>query len=191
MKSTLHRISEPDPEIMTAADVKNFLKEDLSNNDTDIEELAVTAREWLEDETGINFGVSSYKIYQRKFQDITIPRWPLVKESVVVKYLDESNTEVTLSSDKYEVIDQETPARLAFKKDLPDDFFDIEYPVVIQFDAGYTKEKTPKRAFTCIKLIIAHYYNHRDLSTKRIDFTVPVPDRVRHFVNGLKKWRFY
>lgn len=189
MSRTLHRTSEPSIEILSPQEVRNFLKEDLSLNDELIRELVITSREWLEDETGLNFGVSSYKLYLTSFSDIVIPRFPLKDGSLTVTYVDTSGSDQTLGSDLYEIITEEIPARLKFKGTLPDLFDEKEYPISITFEAGYTKEKTPKRAFTAIKLLVTHYFNHRDLSDKRVDYDIPIPNRVRHLVNPLKKWR--
>ena len=189
MRRTLHRTSEPSSEILTPQEVKTFLKEDLSLNDEMIEELVITSREWLEDETGLNFGLSGYRVYLESFIDIVIPRYPLVDDSVVITYHDSTGTEQTLSDNFYDVIDEEIPCRLKFKGSLPDLMADKEYTISVSFEAGYTKEKTPKRAFTAMKLLVTHYFNHRDLSDKRVDYNIPIPNRVRHFVNPLKKWR--
>lgn len=191
MVRTLHRISEPAQEIFNLPEVKTFLKEDLSLNDSDIQELAITSREWLEGETGLNFGVSEYAMYLGGYNDITVPRYPLDKDSVVVTYTDIDGAEQTLPADKYTVIHQEIPARLMFNSPLPALKDTDLYPVKVAFKAGYTKATTPRRAITALKLLIAHYYNHRDLADKRIDYSVPVPSRVRHFSDGLKKWRFH
>ncbi len=191
MGRTLHRISEPEEEIFSLPEVKSFLKEDLSLNDNDIYELSITSREWLEDETGLNFGVSTYELYLNGFTDITIPRYPLDKESVEITYIDKDGNDQTLDTGSYKVIHQEIPCRLIFNSNLPDTKDDELYPVKVVFKAGYTKAKIPKRAHTAMKLLITHYYNHRDLADKRIDYSIPVPARVRHFTDGLKKWRFH
>lgn len=189
MLRTLHRTSEPNPEVFGLEQVKIFLKEDLSHNDELAEELAISSREWLEDETGMNFGVSGYKLFLSKFIDIVIPRYPLQDGSVVVTYTDDQGADQTMDSSSYTVIDEEIPARLKFTGDLPALKEDKEYPVWITFNAGYTPAKTPKRAITVLKLMVTHYFNHRDLSDKRVNYDTPIPYRVRHLTNQLKARR--
>jgi len=191
MGRTLHRISEPEQEVFSLSEVKSFLKEDLSLNDIDINELAITSREWLEDETGLNFGISTYELYLKGFTDIRIPRYPLVNDSVEITYIDIEGNNQPLDASAYKLIHQEIPCRLMFESGLPETKDDELYPVKVVFKAGYPASKVPKRAQTAMKLLITHYYNHRDLADKRIDYSISVPSRVRHFSDGLKKWRFH
>ena len=187
---TLHRITGPAEEIVSPAQVKLFLKEDLSLNDTIIDELIVTAREWLEDETGYNFGVSTYNWYVKEFKDVVIPRAPFVVDDFVIKYMDSDGTEQTLNTELYNLIIKERPARLVYKKELPSLDEKDYYPVTISFKAGYGVEEAPKRAITALKLLITHYFNHRDLSDNRIKYDIPIPKRIHHFVAQLKARRF-
>lgn len=190
MAITIHRLTEPTNEILTVQDVKGFLRIDDTISDTDVSQLLTTSREYLEDETGLCFGVSTYRLFIDSFKEITIPRYPLDVDTLVITYTDTDGTEQTLDASLYTIVHEEIPARLVFDENVPELEDDKLYPVKIEFSAGYTQSNAPKRAITCMKLLITHYFNHRDLSDKRIDYEIPVPQRIRHFVNGMKKWRF-
>lgn len=187
MATPVKRISDPSTELIDTESAKGFLREGANAQDSVIDELVITARELLEDETGRNFGESDYELYLEGFHDFTFPRSPVDTDSVVITY----NNDVELATDNYTLINEEDPARIVFKGSLPTLDDDQFYPVKIAFTSGYTSSNVPKRALTAMKLLMSFYYSNRDPGSDKVDYSIPIPKRIRHFIDPLKPRRFH
>lgn len=185
----LRLISTPDPELLTPESVKSYLRIDTDLDDSDLQGLIESARDWLEAVTGRNYGVSSYIQFLSGFNDITLPRSPYVDESISIKYIDENEQEQELT-DHFRMQPQPDPARLVFMNPPVALSKTDEMPVMVEFEAGYTDQNVPGIALTAMKLFISHYYNHRDLSDKRLDYTMDITQKLNHLIAPLRVRRF-
>lgn len=139
MKYPLKITTEPVNEPVVLSDVKEYFREDRSVEDSLIDRQIEAARRILERHTGYHLIDTVFKMYLKDFEDVKIPKKPLKSDSVSIEYVDEDGNTQTLSTDKYNVHEVESPASIEFLDNLPDldDEEDTRYPVIITFTVGY------------------------------------------------------
>jgi len=186
MAAPVKRIKEPENELINIPSAKDFLREGANAQELVISDLIITSREWLEEETGRNFGKSNYELYLEGFHDFTFPRSPVDIDSVEITY----NNNEALPAQNFTIVSEEDPPRVVFKNVLPNLDDDRFYPVKVSFTSGYTDSNVPKRALTAMKLLMSFYYGNRDPGSGKVDYTIPIPSRIRHFIGPLKPRRF-
>lgn len=139
MKYPLNISTQPATEPLTIAEAKKFFREDRSIEDSLIDQFVSAARKSLERHTGYHLIDTEYEMYLKDFEDVKIPKLPVKSGSVSIKYVDETGTEQTLATSKYNVHEVDKPVEVEFLEDLPDldEEEDTKYPVIITFTAGY------------------------------------------------------
>ena len=153
-------------EPVTLQDVREFLKVEVTDDDTLIISLIKTARRHAETFTRRAFITQTWKLTLDKFPasdvPLLIPRAPLQSVSSV-KYIDTDGVTQTLATSKYIVDIENTPGRIspAFGEVWPDTRSRIG-AVTIEFVAGYGNPSTvPEGLKTAIRLLVAHWYETR------------------------------
>jgi uncharacterized phiE125 gp8 family phage protein len=189
MAAPLHRTSEPDQEVITPQQAKDFLREDHPGQDTVISGLITAVREWIEDETALVFGLSSFELFLEGYNDFQFPVSPVDAESISISYKDPSGNWEPLSESDYELISEERPPRVRFKASVPP-VLTAKYVIKVEFVAGYSAQSAPKRAITAMKLLMTHYYTNRDPGSGRVNYDEPIPRRLEHFIRPLKLNKF-
>lgn len=109
--------------------------------------------------------------YLERFPGIVIqlPFPPLISVTSL-KYQDDDGNEQTFSSSKYEVITGVEPGQIALLDDYdwPDDLDDIQYPIWIEYQAGYALSggeiTVPEGIRLYLKMLVAEMYAHRQLT---------------------------
>jgi uncharacterized phiE125 gp8 family phage protein len=164
---SVKKITDSTSEPVSLTEAKEHLRIDHNDDDSYISTLITVARESIEVSTGRALGANNatykagYQYLPYGYDRLVIPRPPLVAVTSVT-YIQKDNTEVTVSSDHYEVDD--SGANCAFVS-MNDDF---GYPdltpykenrVHINYTAGGTP---PKPLYQAILLLIGHYYDTRE-----------------------------
>lgn len=170
----LVRITEPDIEPVTTAEAKTHMRVEISDDDTYIGTLITAAREWVEDYTG---RALIDQTWQLKFQGYSYAMEFFLRRSPVIAVqsfvYDEAGVATTLATTKYEL----TGERTKWPKIIPtygQSWPGVNWarPLTIQFRAGYADrsasptegaDKVPAAYKHAIKLLVAHYYENREL----------------------------
>lgn len=127
---------------ITLATFKQWLKWDEDDDsEDDVMQLCLTsAIKQAEAYTRRAIDRATWRSYLEGFYDVTFDVAPIVTASgFSVKYFDVTNTEQTLATNKYTLIDKgaDSYAEIEFESDLPE-LYDRNEPVFIEYLAGYT-----------------------------------------------------
>lgn len=130
-----------------------------------ITSLIKTARNKAESLTNQVFITQTWRMYLSDFSnEVTLPRNP-VQSVVSIKYIDAAGVEQTLDPSTYELDEVSVPARIvpAYGQSFPA-VKPVLNAVTIEYVAGYGDKGTdvPDDIRHAIKLLTAHYYEHRE-----------------------------
>jgi len=139
------------------------LKVDASDEDGLIDILLQAARETVEMRTGRSLITQSREIkldYFPKCDTIRVPFGPL--QTVVVKYYDTTDTEVTLASSNYWVDTHSDVPRIVIKTSWPSTY-DRPNAVKVEYTAGYGNagSNVPAPLRKAVLLLLGHFYENR------------------------------
>lgn len=169
---------------------------DIDDDDTLIEGLIQTAREWVEDVARRALITQSIDLVMDAFPGVSwinLPRPPL--QSVThIKYTDSDGNESTFSSDSYMVDTYEEPGRIVLNDGYswPGDTLRAANGVTIRFVAGYgdEPEDVPQKYRQAILLLVGHWYENREAVS--LDMVrggaMPVPMAVKSLVMVDRNW---
>jgi uncharacterized phiE125 gp8 family phage protein len=187
---TLTRLTDPDIEPVTRAEAKLHCKidDDLTADDSLVDALITTAREWVEDYTGRALIDQTWQLtYQGySYNEIKLNRSPVIEIDSFV--YDVSGVATTLAAANYEV----SGSRTKWPKIIPAvggswPSNNWTRPLTIQFRAGYADrsgsptegaEKVPEAFKHAIKLLVGHWYENREADPK-----TDIPMAVKWILN--------
>ncbi len=141
--------------IVSLADMKEFLRVDHSDEDTTISEIITSAAMAVQDYTGRVFVSTTFTLKTDYFYNVEIPS--KINSVTSVTYYDSANSEQTLDASKYYYDASREPARIAFL-DPPSTFDDRFNAVTISGAIGSQAIQPIKHA---IKMLASHYYENR------------------------------
>ena len=174
----LIRVSTPDA-IVSLADAKAHLRieDSFTAEDSLIEDLVLTAQDYVERETRTAIGLGSFALTLDGWPasgELQIPLPPLVDVSAVT-YRDPTGSMVTLPTSAYTVDATERPARVTFKGTHPE-IADVPASVRLDFSAGHQDVwAVPPGLVHAIKMLVGHYYENREaIITGTIVTTTPL-----------------
>lgn len=165
--------AEPPAEPITLAQAKLHLKVDVSDDDDLIEALIRAAREWAENYTRRSFVERTLELRLDCFPRlILLPRGP-VRELVSLQYLDQGGDLQDVPASLYQTDLYAEPARIApvFGAVWPVPQFGALNAVVATYRAGYEPgtesptdyaENIPSAIKAALKLLVGHWYEHRE-----------------------------
>lgn len=188
--------SLPSIEPITTAEAKAFLRVDISDDDTLIDALIKSARQFCEEYTGRTLINTTYKLsldgfiedqvpikeglYQAPYMNfykryIALPRPPLVSVTSV-KTFNDSDTESTFASSKYYVDTQRNPGRVVLRdgETFPTDLR-VANAVEITYVGGYgaVASNVPSPILVGLREHITYLYEHRgDVEPNLANFPV-------------------
>ena len=156
--------SDPAAEPITTTEAKLDLKIDTTDEDDLLTIFIQAAREAVENRTGRSLITQTRVIKMDYFpmdDTIRLPNGPVISVTHV-KYYDETDTLVTLSTDDYWVDTDSDIARIVVENYWPA-IYDKPNAVVITYSAGYGPLKTdvPAPLRKAILLILGHLYENR------------------------------
>jgi uncharacterized phiE125 gp8 family phage protein len=143
-------------DIISLADMKEFLRVDHSDEDTTITAILNAAVQSCQDYTNRHFTTSNFTYYRDSFGCYEFPVGP-INSITSITYQDVKNDTETLDTDYYYSDFKREPARLAFSEtfQLYEDTYNA---IVVSGTLGEAPAEPIKHA---IRLLTAHYYENR------------------------------
>ena len=176
-------VTAPTTEPLTTAEAKAHLRVTGSDDDTPIDDIVATAREFIETETNRALITQTWDLFLDEFpgtDQILLP-WPPLISIATVKYTPDADSgTTTFASSKYIVDLASEPGRIVLERDevWPTDTLKSVNGVEVRFDAGYgAASAVPKRIKQLAKLLVGHWYVNREAMisgtiTKEIELAV-------------------
>jgi len=162
----MKRTSGPAAEPMTTAVAKTFLRQTDATDDTLIDTMIASAREWCEAYTGRAFINQTWtQIVDWGFPSVFIlPHAPLSSVTSIA-YVDTAGTSQTLASTEYTVDTQREPGRVyeAYTKSFPTTRY-IRQAVTVTYVSGYgaVSSAIPAPIITACQQLLLHMYDQRE-----------------------------
>ena len=166
----LKQTTAPSYEPLTSAEVKLHLKVSVSTDDVLIANLIVSARQFVEEYTGLQLMKAAHTLYLDSFNTEMFLNVAPIQSLTSVKYYDTDNALQTLSSSYYDSDLVSQPARVqqAYSYTLPSTY-DRYNAVQILFATGYSTSDTesvqqdavPDIIKEAMLLVIGHNYENR------------------------------
>ena len=131
-------VTAPATEPVTLVEAKDHLRLEISDDDTLVTSLIVSAREFAEQETHRQLVTATWKLTLNSFpSEIRLPLPPLQSVSSL-KYLDTDGTQQTLASSNYDVDTDSEPGRicLAYGKSWPS-IRSVKNSIEVEFICGF------------------------------------------------------
>jgi uncharacterized phiE125 gp8 family phage protein len=188
-------ITPPAAEPVSLSEAKAFAKVETNADDDLIGTLISAATEHVQQVTGRQFEVATYKLTLRDFPNgclVRLPRSPVVEISTV-KYRDRDGDLQTLTEDVDFLVDtaaQPGTVEPVTAWPVPGDFPD---GVQIEFTAGYEPTEdsppastVPNRAKVAILALTAHWHEHRPAGD--VSQIHETPLHVSRLIAGLRVW---
>lgn len=162
----------PTVEPLTTVEAKAHLRVDISDDDTLIDFQITSARETAESDTKRSFLTQTLEMRFDRFpcgtKDVKLLR-PPVQSVVSIKYIDVDGDEQTWDSSKYTVDIYSLPPRIfpAVVNNVRESYpstQNVENAVTIEYKTGYGDASTnmPKALIQAIKMLLGHWYEHRE-----------------------------
>lgn len=189
------RITDATSEPLTLAEAKAWLRVDSDDDGTEIEALIKTARQYVENYTGLAILPQTWRFVASEWPEepqyvpnaIRLPRAPLATVTSVKYYPEGGGAQATFSSANYHVVTVVEPGLvvLAEDKSWPDLAVRPD-AVEINYTAGYaTTAAAPQAAIHAVKLVLAHFYENR--SPVNIgNIVTPMPLSLTDLLNSLR-----
>lgn len=174
MKYPLKISTKPSDEPITIEEAKTFFREDRNIEDLLIYQFIVSATKALQRHTGYHLVDTVFKMYLGSFEDVKLPKSPFKAGSATIEYIDTAEATQALTSSKYDVYDQESPAKVEFSDDLPKLSKNAKYPVIITFTAGYgaTGAAVPMDWKSIISLVAMTYWERDEEGRNPLSYGV-------------------
>jgi len=149
----------PDSEPLSLEDAKTFMHILEDDEDTLIESMIASAREYAENYTNRQFEIATWElITDCLYSGLTIPK-STVTEISSIEYLDEDGVYQTLSTDDYYLYFEYGAAKI-YIESTPS-YKSDKRAIKITFKAGY--ENVPSSIVSYIKILVSTLYENREL----------------------------
>lgn len=174
----LELIAAPLVEPVSLAEAKDHLRVEITDDDTLISTLITAARRYGEKIQARAYITQTWDWFIDEFPKLPfdVPLPPL-QSITSIKYYDEDDVEFTFNSAKYFVDSKGFLGRITLNsgESWPSTTIRPINGVVIRFIAGYGTASTdvPEEILTALKLIIAHYYENRQITDIRKQEVIP------------------
>jgi uncharacterized phiE125 gp8 family phage protein len=164
-------------DIISLADMKQFLRVDHTDEDTTITAIIDAATQSIQDYTGRHFVSTTYIYSLDSFYFVEFPYQ--VSTVTSVTYLDTAGASQTLAANKYFVDTTRQPGRVKFidTPSLVEDKFNR-----VQINGAITAASVEAPLVHAIKMLAAHYYENRRAVVVGATATV-IPLGIRAIVN--------
>lgn len=182
---TLTLDTEPAEEAVTTTELKSFAKIDTSADDTLIGVMNTAARKMIEDCLAQSFVNTTFTLSFDQFPTtldcnlgrpfFEIYRTPL-SSVTSIQYVDEDEATQTLAATEYDVDTLKKPGRIVQADGVTwPDVFSKPNVVTVTFVAGHGAAATdvPEKIKQLIKLLFAHWYEHRESMSDRSWSEIP------------------
>ena len=213
----LVQVSAPAVEPVTLSDLKAFLRVDVTDDDALITGLGAAARALVENLTGRRLVNQTWAMFLDEFptnrpsirsqvlNTMNLVQLPFVDREIVIplgpctaitalKYTDANGVQATFDASNYVADVKSEPARLGLKDtaDWPDPEAGLQKMLAIEvdFSLGYGADGTaaPPELILAIKMMAAHFYEHREaVSDMKM---AEVPMAVGHLIDSYRMFQF-
>jgi uncharacterized phiE125 gp8 family phage protein len=150
---------------VTLDEAKDHLRVVHTDDDMYITTLLLAATKWAEDFQCRTYISRTHTDYLDKFPTVIRPIYSPLVSVTSIKYLDTDGVQQTLSSALYRVDTNTEPGRIteAYNQSWPD-IRSVTNTIEIEYIAGYgTAAAVPDDVKAAIKLIVGHFYEHREV----------------------------
>lgn len=187
----LVRTKAPTQAPLTPDELADWVRQDLVEDYTVIEQLIQDATDYIEGPNGIGvaLGAQEWRYRLDGFPGvIEIPLSPVASVEVV-KYVDTEGAEQTLAADQYKADVDSKPARIApaINKSWPSTAHEIN-AVTVEFTAGYNP--VPGDLRRAIALLAAYWYDNRSAVHIGSGSAQEMPFAVDAILNRYRVGRF-
>lgn len=171
--------TQPTTEPVSLDEAKLHLRVDSTDEDVLIQSYIKAARIYAEKFQNRAFVTQTWDLWLDAFPSkdyLEIPLPPL-QSITSIKYYDTANTEATMTASDYFVDVKSDPGRvcLAYGKTWPSTTLRDYNGVDITFVTGYgVAELVPENVKSAIKLLVGHFYEHREAMTDKSLSEVPM-----------------
>ena len=190
LKKGLVLTTEPLIRPITREEVKEHLRIDATNTSEDpfIDSLILMATEYFQSRSWRQLITATFTQY---FDDFPPNHFELDKPPLqsitTIKYQDINNVQQTLAISVFEVDTFSEVGRvvLADGESFPE-VFDTINAVQVEYKAGFgdTRDNVPDLIKSTIKLIVAHFYENRDMVRVTTGVSeIPIPQAIRDLIN--------
>ena len=163
--------------IVTTAECKTHLRVDYSDDDTYIANLALAAKETIEDYTNRKLFATNVIQYCDTWNDAYLLYFSPISDITRVEYYNTSNVLTTLSTDVYDKNIYGTPSTitLAPSKTFPA-VAERARPILVKYTAGYADASSVPMALkqACLILVAQWYENRLPYVQGRIVSEIPM-----------------
>ena len=141
------RTVNPFVEPITLDEIKDHLRIQHNNHDSQLIGLITASREWVESYTNRALVEQTWKCYLQGWpsgDEFELP-FPPLQSVTSIKYTDSDDDETEWDSDEYEVDTDSEPGRiiLAYGESWPSTTLHPKNPIEIEFVAGYNSDGSP------------------------------------------------
>ena len=167
--------------IVSTNDLKTFLRVDHSDEDTLIEALRSAAIEYVQNYCNVQLGDVTAVMYLDEFRGTwEIPIGP-VRSITSIEYNNTPSTTLTLSTSQYYTDLKRKPARITTISP-PTVHPDTSNGVQVTMELGYQIANIPDGLIHAIKLLVAHFYENRNIVVVGTTAT-EVPNLIHSLLN--------
>lgn len=169
---------------ITLSEAKDHLRVDLSDDDVYIQTLIDISVAMIEQYTRRFYRAADYKVYLDQFPyDYIDLQFAGISSVDSVKYNDNDGTEITLTTDDYDVDTKHEPARIYIAKSKTWPTTENKpNSVTIAFSAGEeTDDNIEKPIIHAMKLLIGHFYENRQTVSDRVHYEMPMA--IEYLIN--------
>ena len=167
--------------IVSTNDLKTFLRVDHSDEDTLIEALRSAAIEYVQNYCNVQLGDVTAIMYLDEFRGTwEIPIGP-VRSITSIEYNNTPSTTLTLSTSQYYTDLKRKPARITTISP-PTVHPDTSNGVQVTMELGYQIANIPDGLIHAIKLLVAHFYENRNIVVVGTTAT-EVPNLIHSLLN--------
>ena len=156
-------ITPPTEYPVTLAQAKSFARVYRTDEDDWFDLQIETATTYAQVYTNRTYGVTTYSLQLARFtRCITIEQSPFVALDSFT-YVDTDGVTQNVDNTEYTVVNAHPYTQIIFNTDyvFPDTEDNNPYPIVIEFQAGYTQANCPATVKTAIMQLVTDIYEHR------------------------------
>ena len=190
MNSSLNLKTAPTSYPVTVDEVKLHSRVTQNAEDSLLMTLISAATERVEAITGRALITQTWVEYFDCFSTEILLRKAPVQSITSIKYIDNADTEQTLSTANYDTDVVSEPARIApaFGKSWPSDVKSTFSPVYVEYVAGYgdNESLTPDAIRWALFMLISHLYENREATTDLK--LIELPLGIDNLLYGSKLW---
>lgn len=191
------RTVEPYTEPVSLDEVKDHLRIEFTDHDSQLLGLITASREWVEEYLRRAIVQQTWKYYLQSWpssDEFELP-FPPLQSVTAIKYTDSDDSETTWDSDEYEVDTDSEPGRivLAYGETWPSTTLHPKNPIEIEYVAGYDDDggsppdyrvNIPQAIKEALILDIAMHYD-----MAKVDVTL-YEERRNALLYPYRVWRF-